>query len=102
MSDKTYVTKLPDCDIHKYIHATPGVPAKYDAKTSTGSWANMCDPCWVERRWSAELGTGYGQELVVGTAPERDRKAEAQAAAEAGDIEGFFDAVGDGDPLDFL
>jgi hypothetical protein len=102
MSDKTYVRTLPDCDIHKYHHGVPGVPAKYDAKTSNGSWANMCEPCWVERRWSPELGTGKGQELVVGDAPARNVQAEVLAAIHAGDMDAAWDAIGDGDPLDFL
>lgn len=102
MSDIAYVHTLPDCDIHKHQLDTPGVPAAYDAPTKGGPWANMCETCWVTHRRTPELGTGKGQRLVVGEPPARDRKAEASAAAEAGDIEGFFDAVGDGDPLDFL
>jgi len=103
MSDTAYVSKLPDCDIHKYNLGVSGVPAEYDAATNHGSqWANMCTPCWEENRRFPDLGTGKGQRLVVGEAPARDRKAEAQAAAVDGDFDAFMDAVGDGDPLDFL
>ena len=38
-------------------------PAKYDAKTIYGSWANVCDLCFVMYT-SGELGTGKGQLLT--------------------------------------
>ena len=65
MATTAQVTRIPDCDIHKYDMNTPGVPAKYDAKTKRGPWANMCQPCWVLNAASPTLGTGVGQELVL-------------------------------------
>ena len=97
----THVLSLPDCDLHKYALNQPGIPAKYDARTNTGQWGYVCEQHF-QSDTSGQLGTGYGQELIVGAPPERDRKAEAQAAAKDGDVEAFFEAVGDGDPLDFL
>jgi hypothetical protein len=102
MTSTAYVATLPECDIHHYDMNVLGVPAEYDAPTKRGPWASMCESCWQANRVSADLGTGKGQKYVVGEPPARDRHAEAQAAAEAGDIDAFFEACGDGDPLDFL
>lgn len=101
MGDFTYVISKPDCDIHKIEKDTPGVEASYDARTNDGRWANVCDECF-ETHTPGVLGTGRAQQLVVGEAPPRDRRAEVMAAAESGDIEAFFDAVGDGDIADYL
>lgn len=57
------VSKLPECDIHKYRLNKPGVPAHYDGKTKSGPWANMCHPCFVEH--GVGLGLGQGQKLEV-------------------------------------
>ena len=97
----THVLSLPDCDIHKYALNMPGVPAKYDKRTRTGQWGYVCEDHFKSDT-DQRLGTGYGQELIVGEPPQRDRRAEAQEAAKDGDFDGFMEAVGDGDPLDFL
>lgn len=39
-----------------------GALAKYDGKTITGPWANMCDDCFGEH--GVGLGTGKGQKLI--------------------------------------
>jgi hypothetical protein len=96
---KAYVASLPKCDFCAEL-GKPAVDAHYDGKTKLGPWASMCDEHWT--MFGIGLGTGVGQEYVVGEKPARDRHAEARAAAEAGDTEAFFDAVGDGDPLDYL
>ena len=46
-----------NCDVCKTA------PAKYDAKTVFGPWANVCELCFVMYT-SGKLGTGYGQLLV--------------------------------------
>ena len=100
MSTEVYVTKLPECDVHKYERGTPGVEAVYDGKTIRGPWANMCEECFGTH--GIGLGTGRGQKLIVGTAPERDRHAEVNEAARRGDIDAMLDAMGDGDPAEYL
>lgn len=97
----THVISLPDCDIHKHALNMPGVPAKYDKRTRTGQWGYVCEDHFKSDT-DGRLGTGYGQELIVGEPPQRDRRAEAQAALASGDLEAFEDAVGDGDPADFF
>ena len=59
---QTYLTtmggkKMLNCDVCKTA------PAKYDAKTVFGPWANVCELCFVMYT-SGKLGTGYGQLLV--------------------------------------
>jgi hypothetical protein len=103
MSTKAYVNHLPDCDIHKYDLGTPGIPAKYDAKTKRGPWASMCQPCWVANAASPNLGTGIGQEYVLQELrPARNVQADVLAAVHAGDMDAAWEAVGDGDPADYF
>lgn len=64
MSDSVRVTKLPSCDIHKYELGQDGVPASYDARTIRGQWANVCEEHFKSHT-SQQLGTGYGQRLIV-------------------------------------
>lgn len=75
MTNTATVTRLPECDIHKYDMNTPGVPAAYDAKTKRGPWASMCTPCWEDNRYFPGLGLGKGQRYVLvnadGTTPAR-------------------------------
>lgn len=58
----TLVYRMPDCDFCKQS----GVDrvAKYDARTTYGPWANMCE---IHFRNNAIglLGTGHGQELIA-------------------------------------
>ena len=63
MSESVRVTVRPDCDIHKYHHNTPGVPAVVDGKTIHGPWANMCADCFGSN--GIGLGTGKGQMLLL-------------------------------------
>jgi hypothetical protein len=93
MATKVHLTKLPQCNF------CPGT-AHYDGATIMGPWAYMCDAHFAD--YGVGLGTGRGQELVVGEEPERDRHAEAREALEAGDWDAFEDAVGDEDPIDFM
>lgn len=96
MGKTAIVGSLPNCQLP---HVEP-VKADYDARTNNGQWAYVCEDHF-QSDTVGRLGTGAGQKLVV-IGEERDHHAEAQAALEAGDIEAFEDAVGDGDPLDFL
>lgn len=101
MSAVTYVKVLPDCD----ICAAGGVQstAHYDGKTTEGPWANMCSPHFTVH--GTGLGTGKGQRLVVGEEPvptDAERRAKVQAAVEAGDLDALEEAIGDGDPAEYL
>lgn len=51
------VSVIPKCDI-----CTTG-EAKYDAMTTRGPWAYMCQECFGD--YGVRLGLGYGQELVL-------------------------------------
>jgi len=58
------VSKLPECDIHKYLQNVSGVPANYDGRNKlSSSWAYMCTECYD--KYGIGLGTGIGQRLVV-------------------------------------
>jgi hypothetical protein len=98
------VAFMPDCDFHK-MHGE-SVPARFDGKTHSGPWANMCDDCF--ERNGVGLGLGKGQELVLFDAvtdtPDRDEgKAQrVQEALDSGDPDAVFEAVGDGDLADYL
>lgn len=97
----TYVIKLPDCDIHKFALNTPGIPAKYDKRTRTGAWGYCCEECF-QSETDQRLGTGYGQELIVGEPPARNVQLDVLTAIHAGDMDAAWEAVGDGDPADYL
>jgi len=56
MSTSVKVQQLPSCDFC-------GQTAHYDAATSFGPWANMCDAHFNE--YGLGLGTGRGQKLEV-------------------------------------
>lgn len=43
-----WLTKIPDCDIHKYTKNTTGVPALYDGPTKVGHHGYMCQECFDE------------------------------------------------------
>jgi len=101
MSTTTYIPEPKTCDVCRYEDGKPDIPAAYDARTNTGQWANVCEAHFASHT-PGVLGTGKAQRLVTGEAPPRDRKAEAAAAAEAGDFDAFMDAIGDGDPADYL
>lgn len=102
MSKKTYISEPKNCD---FCPSHAPRTARYDFKTSWGPWANGCEIHWRTNRAHTELGTGYGQELVVGDPPERtddDIRKEAMAAIIANDFDAFEDAIGDRDPAEFL
>ena len=103
MSEKVYVSALPTCDICQHDDGKPGVTAHYDGATVMGPWANMCRAHFYSH--GRGLGTGRGQELIVGEAPERTRadiQRDVNAAVEAGDYDALEEAVGDGDIADWL
>lgn len=53
---KVEVSELPKCDFC-------GAPARYDGKTTSGPWGNMCLPCFGVH--GIGLGLGRGQELIL-------------------------------------
>ncbi|KAA3597453.1 MAG: hypothetical protein DWQ06_13700 [Calditrichaeota bacterium] len=64
MSDKVFITELPNCDICKSAEEK-AVTAKYDGLTIYGSWAKMCKDCFQD--YGKGLGIGQGQELILKT-----------------------------------
>ena len=40
----------------------PPPPATFDAKTTSGPWAYMCDECF--RKYGIGLGVGLGQQII--------------------------------------
>lgn len=101
MSDTTYIKEKRTCDICWYVEGTAGIEASYDARTNDGQWANVCEGHF-QTHTPGVLGTGKAQRLVIGEAPERDIRAEVRAAVESGDYSAFEEAIGDGDPADYL
>ncbi|HEY5236128.1 MAG TPA: hypothetical protein VIJ14_08125 [Rhabdochlamydiaceae bacterium] len=57
-STSVEVTHLPKCDFCEER-------ANYDARTTTGVWANMCAPHY--KRHGLGLGMGVGQKLILVT-----------------------------------
>lgn len=97
MADEAYVAKLPECDIHKYVLGTPGVPAAFDGKTRQGPWANMCPGCFPVH--GIGLGTGKGQRLIVGTRP---KPRVTTTMLESLPLDDLQDIIGDGGIADYL
>lgn len=97
----THVLSLPDCDIHKHALNMPGIPAKYDKRTRTGQWGYVCEDHFKSDT-DQRLGTGYGQELIVGEPPARNVQADVLTAIHAGDMDAAWEAIGDGDPAGFF
>ena len=101
MSDQTYVTNYPDCDI--CAAGDIKSEAHYDGKTIEGPWASMCDGHFLIH--GRGLGTGKGQHLIVGDKPvdsDEDIRRRVREALEAGDFDAAEEAMGDGDPADYL
>lgn len=65
MSASTTVSRLPDCDICKYVGRPTNKieKAAYDGKTKDGPWANMCEHHF--NQYGVGLGTGKGQRLIL-------------------------------------
>ena len=55
------VPELPECDFCSMDGLSR--PAKYDGRTTMGSWGNMCQVHFY--RWGTGLGLGKGQELKL-------------------------------------
>lgn len=55
------ITRPKRCDF--CLMRQRAVDAKYDAKTTEGPWANMCELHFIMH--GIMLGTGYGQRLIV-------------------------------------
>lgn len=102
MSDKTYVTTLPNCD---FCPKEKPRKARYDFKTNWGPWANACSIHFSTNRATPILGTGFGQRLIEGEAPERtdeDIKHDLTAALLDGDFDAAEEALGDRDIAEFM
>jgi hypothetical protein len=100
MGTTAIVAVMPPC---QFPHVEQ-VPAAYDAATHSGQWAYVCEDHF-KTQTSGQLGTGKGQKLILAgdaATSEADRKKAARDALEAGDWEAFEEAVGDGDPIDFM
>lgn len=63
MSKEVNVTNIPHCDLHIMFFNDRAVEACYDGKTRMGSWAYMCEDCFLT--YGVGLGLGRGQRLVV-------------------------------------
>lgn len=61
MSTEVRVASLPDCD---FCPKDRPAPAAYDARTTQGPWANICEVHWPIYG-IGQLGTGYGQRLIL-------------------------------------
>lgn len=62
MSEETYVSSLPPCDICT-TEGRPTTLASYDGRTRQGPWAYMCHFHFNFN--GVGLGTGYGQRLIL-------------------------------------
>jgi hypothetical protein len=61
MSHEVIVDKKPHCDFCQRNSET--VDAEYDAATTIGPWANMCQSHF--ETFGIGLGTGRGQKLIL-------------------------------------
>ncbi len=59
MAKTVVVDKLPKCEVRSCSRL-----ARYDARTKTGLWAELCDSHWRSLTHQ-RLGVGWGQRLVV-------------------------------------
>jgi hypothetical protein len=57
------VVALPNCDICT-SNGDPAVPAQYDARMKSGTWANMC-VTHFNLYGPGKLGVGLAQRLIV-------------------------------------
>ena len=65
MSDQVEVLRIPPCDMCLHEGRIDIFPAAYDGKLkSRSSWAYMCEEHW-RSHGIGNLGTGYGQKLVL-------------------------------------
>lgn len=68
MSTEVTIREARPCDICKYVGPPPRKvtqTAEYDAKTTEGPWANMCEFHYLQYRAYPDLGTGKGQRLIL-------------------------------------
>lgn len=73
MAESVEVASLPQCNFC-------GDEARYDAKTTIGPWAYLCQQCW-ESHGVGRLGTGFGQRLVLSqeSQPNRENREEEES-----------------------
>lgn len=102
MGDTACVTNYPKCDICKYEQGRT-TEAHYDAKTTAGPWASLCDTHFASR--GIGLGTGKGQRLIVGDEPvdtDEEKGRKIRQAINQGDFDTAEELIGDGDPAEWL
>ncbi len=58
------VETLPLCQMCDTVERDPPNPGRFDARTTRGPWAFLCQPCWLAHSVGV-LGTGRGQRLVT-------------------------------------
>lgn len=103
MADIAYVSQLPKCDFCK--EEGEDVDATHDVKTIHGPWASVCGSHRTLYANTMALGTGLGQQYVVGEPPvvtPEERRAKVDEALRSGSYEDLMDAVGDGDIAEWL
>lgn len=61
MAEEVVVERVPNCNFCQQKGKI--TPAKYDAKTRFGAWANMCQEDF-DAYGLGRLGTGLGQRLI--------------------------------------
>jgi len=68
------VSTLPVCDVHRFASpSSPDEPARFDAKTSMGPWANLCQKHYEQ--FGLGLGLGLGQRLILPSEVSESEKA---------------------------
>jgi hypothetical protein len=74
---EVYISAPKTCDLCSEAGLT--TQAEYDAKTTMGPWANLCQEHFDD--YGVGLGLGRGQKLIVGTKPKpATRSVEAEVA----------------------
>lgn len=51
------------CDLCRHGNGHRDKPALYDGKTKMGTWAYMCQRCFID--WGVGLGLGKGQKFII-------------------------------------
>lgn len=93
-----YDQPLRTCQI-----APCGNTAKYDAPTTSGQWAYMCESCYIA--CAAQYANRCAYILSTDPEPERtyeDIRSDIMAAIDSNDADAVWDLVGDGDLLDYI
>lgn len=74
-------------------------PAVYDAKTSLGPWANLCE---ADYTMYGATENGLFSRLDREEPTKAERSSMLAEALDAGDLDAAMDAIGDGDLFEYL